>query len=324
MGTTLEVRRPRRWSTEEVDQRRALSYWVDTVCLRFLALEIDSPLRDSFRARLEQTDLGPATINRLDAEPQRVRRTHPHLARTPHPVFILLQLRDGQVCLRQRGREAIVSPGESVFIDGTEPYELECPQRTSSLALRMPELWLKRWIPHPEHFAARRITGIGWGAALNAALGNMSIDACDNLALPRDAVAEQIAALLALAMGRDTEADGAGTLYDDLVRTLRSRLHEEGLSPLDVADEHRISKRRLHYAFAAANTTFIRQLMHLRLERARELLSDARFSDLPITEVAARCGFADPSHFSRSFRQKFGQAPREFRASACVGSGWRN
>jgi AraC-like DNA-binding protein len=318
----LEVQRSRRWSTEEVDPRRALSYWVDTVCLRFLALEIDSPLRDRFRARLEQTDLGPATINCLDAEPQRVRRTHPHLARTPHPVFILLQLREGQVRLRQRGREAVVSPGESVFIDGTEPYELECPQRTSSLALRMPELWLKQWVPHPEHFAARLVTSTGWGAALNAALANMNIDACDGLALPRAAVAEQIAALLALAMGREPEAEGAVTLYDDLLRTLRSRLHEEGLCPLDVADAHRISKRRLHYAFAAANTTFIRQLMSLRLERAREILSDTRFADVPVTEVAARCGFTDPSHFTRSFRQKFGQPPRQFRASTI--RGWPN
>ena len=68
MRTTLDIHRPRRWSTEEVDQRRALSYWVDTVCDRFLALEIDSPLRDHFRARLEQVELGPATVNSIQAE----------------------------------------------------------------------------------------------------------------------------------------------------------------------------------------------------------------------------------------------------------------
>src|SRR5690242_14911641 len=114
MRLTTEAQRPRRWSTEAVDQRRALSYWVDTVCDRFLALEIDSSARDHFRARLEQVDLGPATVNSIQAETQRVRRTRANLARSRHPVLVLLQLREGEVRLRQLGREAFVHAGESV------------------------------------------------------------------------------------------------------------------------------------------------------------------------------------------------------------------
>lgn len=311
MRPTPEAQRPRRWSTDEVDQRRALSYWVDTVCDRFLALEIDTPLRNHFRARLEQVELGPATVNSIQAETQRVRRTHANLARSSHPVFILLQLREGQVKLRQLGKEAIVSAGESVFIDGTEPYELECPRPTNSLALRMPEPWLKNWLLHPEHFPARLFTGGGWNAALNAALATVDVDSCDAFALSRDAVAEQIAALLALAVGRDARC--GATLFDELLSTLRSRLHEADLSPLAVANLHQVSKRTVHYAFAGANTTFIDELMRLRLERAQEILSDTRLAELPITEVALRCGFMDPSHFARRFRQQFGQTPLRFR-----------
>lgn len=314
---TLPLQRPRRWSTEEVDQRRALSYWVDTVCDRFLALEIDSPLHDHFRARLDQVDLGPATVNCIQAEIQRVRRTHANLARSRDPVFVLLQLREGQVRLKQRGQEVLVQAGESVFIDGTQPYLLECPRPTSSLALRMPEPWLKHWLPHPEHSPARLLTGGGWSAALNAALGTLEVDSCDAFALPREAVAEQIAALLVLAMGDGLAAGRpAPTLFEELKRTLRSRLHEPELSPLVVANQHRISKRSLYYAFAAANTTFIEQLMRLRMQRAQEILSDARFAELPVSEVAAQCGFMDPSHFARRFRQQFGQPPLQFRSLA--------
>ena len=32
-----------------------------------------------------------------------------------------------------------------------------------------------------------------------------------------------------------------------------------------------------------------------------------------IADVAYRCGFVDSAHFSRSFRQRFGTSPREFR-----------
>jgi len=317
MRPTLEALPPRRWSTEEVDQRRALSYWVDTVCDRFLALEIDTPVRDHFRASLEQVELGPTTVNSMHAEMQRVRRTQANLARSSHPVFILLQLREGQVRLQQLGRETVVREGETVFIDGTEPYLLECPRATNSLALRMPEPWLKQWLPHPERFPARLLTGNGWSAALNAALSTVHVDSCDAFALSPDAVAEQIAALLALAIGGDAEARSAErSQFDKLVSTLRSRLHEEDLSPQSVADQHGISKRSLYYAFASANTTFVEQLVRLRLERAQEMLRDVRFSDLPVSEVAARCGFADPSHFARRFKQKFAQPPLHFRSVA--------
>jgi len=34
-----------------------------------------------------------------------------------------------------------------------------------------------------------------------------------------------------------------------------------------------------------------------------------------VIEVAARCGFADPSHFARRFRRQLGVAPLAFRRS---------
>ena len=55
--------------------------------------------------------------------------------------------------------------------------------------------------------------------------------------------------------------------------------------------------------------------MELRLARARAILSDAHLLDLPVAEVAARCGFADPSHFARRFRRQFGQSPLQFRSN---------
>ena len=315
MRAELEARRVRRWSTEEVEQRRALAYWVDTVCDRFLELDIDTPLRERFRARLVQADLGVATANFLEAERQRVHRTRAKIAHSRYPVFFLLQLRAGQMRLQQMGREADIRRGECVVIDGTEPYEIDCPVPTSALALRLPEEWLKGWLPCPERLAAVRFAGGGWSSALGAALGSLDADSCNRLALPGSAVADQIAALLVLAAGPDSPAASRPSLYEDLVVTLRDRLHEPDLTPLAVAADHRISIRTLHYAFARAGSTFVEQLTWLRLERARTILSDVRLAGLSVGEVAARCGFTDQSHFARRFRQQFGHAPLQFRNS---------
>lgn len=53
--------------------------------------------------------------------------------------------------------------------------------------------------------------------------------------------------------------------------------------------------------------------LRLRLERARDLL---RQTSLSVLEIALACGFANASHFSRSYRERFGHAPREERRQA--------
>jgi AraC-like DNA-binding protein/mannose-6-phosphate isomerase-like protein (cupin superfamily) len=53
-----------------------------------------------------------------------------------------------------------------------------------------------------------------------------------------------------------------------------------------------------------------------RLQRAMSLLSEL---EVPITEVAAQCGFESPSAFSRAFRLSMHEAPREYRNRLTVG-----
>lgn len=52
---------------------------------------------------------------------------------------------------------------------------------------------------------------------------------------------------------------------------------------------------------------------HLRLTRARQLAMD---TDLPIGEIAQRCGYENASAMSRAFRALFGHAPSDARRNA--------
>ncbi|HEY1898199.1 MAG TPA: helix-turn-helix domain-containing protein [Steroidobacteraceae bacterium] len=313
MGLRLNFERPSHWSTDGLDQRRALAFWVDAVCDRFLELDIDTPVRSNFRACMDQLDFGATTLSFVGAASQHIRRTPARISRTRYPTFFLLQFRIGQGLLRQRGKEVQVHTGDCVLVDGTEPYDLMCPQASSAVILRMPEDWLRRWLPNPENCAAMLFSQGDWSSALCAAMASLRLETCAELALPRSTVAEQIASLLTLAVGRGTGAETPRSLLSELIVTLRDRLEETDLSPLVVAAQHDISKRTLHYAFAAAGTTFVEQLMKLRLERAREILSDARVAAPRIEDVATRCGFIDPSHFARRFRQRYGHAPLQYR-----------
>lgn len=59
----------------------------------------------------------------------------------------------------------------------------------------------------------------------------------------------------------------------------------------------------------------------LRLERAASLLARG---NLPVQDVASRCGFESAFHFSRRFSAAYGCAPREFRARILAGGGRPN
>jgi AraC family transcriptional regulator len=53
-------------------------------------------------------------------------------------------------------------------------------------------------------------------------------------------------------------------------------------------------------------------LVHLKIEKAKELLS---YSNYSITEICFLCGFSEHSHFSKVFKKLTGSTPLNYRKS---------
>ncbi len=313
---TLSLPPARRcWSTEDVQPRQAMAYWVDSICQAMLELDIEPAGADFFRAQLDQYPLGPVTANFLKATPQAVTRTRRRISRSHNDTFQLLHLRDGEFEFEQYGRSSYLQGGDCVLVDSREPYKVRCPRTTRCRWLQLPPQWLGTWLPKPEALVGRPLSpDTGWGAALSASMAALQPEALQNFALPPGVVAEQIASLLALAGGPvETDSLRPDRLTERLFRMLRDRYHEIGLTPAAVAGDLGISARYLHHLFARRKTTFGRELAGVRLERARDLLTDRRFVDVSIGDVASRCGFAEASHFARRFRDSYGFSPSDFR-----------
>jgi two-component system response regulator YesN len=62
----------------------------------------------------------------------------------------------------------------------------------------------------------------------------------------------------------------------------------------------------------ATGKTFTEYLTDLRMEKAKELLSNAA---LRTSDVAYQVGFNDPHYFSYLFRKHEGVSPRDYRAA---------
>jgi transcriptional regulator GlxA family with amidase domain len=103
-----------------------------------------------------------------------------------------------------------------------------------------------------------------------------------------------------------------GTRHDKLLQAasyLEARIEEP--FDLDACAAHLdLSRRQIERLFHRyLSTTPVRFMNDLRLQRGRSLLSE---TDMKVTDVAVACGYASTSHFSKSFRQKYGVSPYRF------------
>ncbi len=119
--------------------------------------------------------------------------------------------------------------------------------------------------------------------------------------------------LLRTVSGQQPEHAGTAALRRQQARdVIRTRAEDPRLSTATVAQELGVSVRRLQQVFAGGESV-AQQIRDLRLARAQELLRDPVHRNLPIAGLAAQCGFADHSTFSRAFRHATGTSPRNFR-----------
>lgn len=118
------------------------------------------------------------------------------------------------------------------------------------------------------------------------------------------------------AMPASLRLAGASAKLVDAIQLMEGNLEQP--IPMDtIARKIGISRRQLERLFHGyLSTTPSRHYLNLRLSRARQLLDS---TDLRILEIAIACGFESPSHFSKSFREHFGQAPNSVRIVAGAG-----
>jgi len=85
------------------------------------------------------------------------------------------------------------------------------------------------------------------------------------------------------------------------------------LDPTQFAGQLNMSVRYLHRLLEPSGRSFSEHLLQIRLDRAASMLRDQTLKHLRIGQIATKAGFADISHFNRSFRQAFADTPKGFR-----------
>ena len=301
----------RTWSTEVAPAHARFDYWREAVCQAFLDLEPE-PLvrrREVFAGDIRAWQLGALDVADIRAGPQRVRRTPRGIERSPRPGwYVNVQLR-GRSVTSQEGREAALGPGDAVVVDALRPFEMRFEGSFRQLAVWVPGVLLSGQRPL---LAGRRLGGASpTGAAAVAAL----TAACRHGLAP--ALVPHVVGLVA--SGVDTEGRPPSSrpanrvTRDDVLTDIDRHLCDPSLSPGMCARRLGVSVRTVHARCAEAGVSFARRVTARRLDRARELLEDARYDHVTMTGIAIDVGFVNPSHFARVFRASYGAPPSQWR-----------
>ena len=105
--------------------------------------------------------------------------------------------------------------------------------------------------------------------------------------------------------------------YDDpqhIINRIRDYIrknYQKRLSLDDIADEFFINRTYLSELFRERlGKNFVQYKNEVRIEQAKILLKDTQ---LPVSQIAAQCGFDNTSYFALVFRQITGLSPGQFR-----------
>lgn len=267
---------------------------------------------------LSRTSLSMVTSNALD-----VKRGKNHIGQASDAYFLLKIQLQGQGLFRQRGREALLQPGDFTLCSTTEPYELLFPSAYSQAVMSIPQPLMHEMLPHAERLLAQRQIGDKAANSVFVALVCSMINKADELAAQTAAKLEHnmLDILITSLESSPSQQTQIGVQSEYLFRIkkyIAAHLSDPELSPQKIAITLGISKRYLHLIFKGQETTLTRYILERRLQACYQCINNHHYLQMSVSEIAFKHGFNDAAHFSRSFKQRFSISPSHLRQSLKV------
>jgi AraC-like DNA-binding protein len=306
-------------SVDDLPPRQRLAAWQELVSRAILPVEVSTEVRIGFRGRIQLTELGPLRLSELTSDVQRLRRTQRTISpRDPECYLVAVPLRACGV-LRQDDREAGLCPGDIAICDATRPYEIAPSGAFRLLVIMCPRRLLRLAPADVQRLTAVTLSGRkGIGALVSGFLSGLpaqlaECDECSAVQLADIVVDLLFTTFVQHLRDTDLVPDSRRRLLRQVVRFVEDNLHDPGLDPAAIASAVHISTRYVHKLFEIEGTTVGTWIRSRRLEHCRRDLADPAFRSRPVSTVGARWGLADPSRFSRLFRETYQLSPREYR-----------
>lgn len=298
-------------------------HWQGVIAGAYFPLDLAFGDADRFDGRLEAWTFGPVSLSRLTSDPlSYVRRRH-HLADEAEEHYLVTVPAMSEVYFAQGGRDVRCRPGGFILERSNEPYEFSHGARNDLWVLKVPVAALGGRIRRPDRFCTLQFDArTGVGQLFVDLLTLLPLRFAGLSAEARGAIGQQLVDLMALAVREDdrTLTSTASPVRDaHLARVeayVRLHLADPALDPERIAGACGISVRYLHDLLRETGRSLGAWVREQRLDACRAMLADPSCRRT-LAEVAYAWGFTDQAQFSRLFKARFGETPRDFRRNAC-------
>lgn len=309
-----------RYDTNDVPLKERFAYWQEAVCSTYVQLGCEANSRSNFNGLIDISRHSTLSISRVKGKSHTVKRRDRDIRRATDSYFLLSLQTENCSRVSQFGQTTLLNPGDMAIYSSSDPYTLELSDDFSQTVVQLPKDQLLARLPNAEMMAGRKIngqSGIGRLVGENILAFSNYADTANPVleSLVQDTLIDLIATGLA---SQDCCNVVLSSPEQHVMLRVKSYVHSNLGNPrLDrqnIADEMGMSVRRLNAIFAKEDSSLSTLIRQTRLTAIANELKDIRFANQSISEVAAKYGFENFQHFSKSFRTHFGYSPREYRS----------
>jgi AraC-like DNA-binding protein len=304
-----------RVSTEMFPARERFSAFREDFARRVLAMDIVDYSAGQPRLDIAYLPLGATAAGSLVATPCKFIRDNVHV-KDGSDDFRLDIVDVGPIEYSHAGVEHAYERGWAYFSDQARPMSGFGAGKRQIRNLRVKSAALKALVAHPEDLAGRPVHPGSALVLLDSYLRSLtSLDAPLSPELA-ETVGVHLLDLLAAVLGPRRDAQevvaqrGVKAAY---LRAILAGIARHSSDPdfdLDcVASKLGLSRRYIQLLLQETGNSFTEHVVERRLSRSYEMLTDQRYRELNIAEIALAAGFSDISHFNRMFRRRYGDTP---------------
>lgn len=310
---------PDDWSFRTHTRTEAYEAWsrmLSATHLPWSVTELDPDPQSGFGASVRRRHLADLVLVDCSCDPNAGVRASHEIAGTDGEYLVMLMTLRGREIVRQGESQAALEPGSVVVWDSETPAEFLVREPLVKRSLLVPKVALAEVGARGELMTgsvldatAPAVTLLsGYLDALSTTIDRLPLGA---LPAARNATIELLAAALQepVRPPQSTAATRA-TAEAYIDRNLR----EHRLCAAEVSRAIGVSVRSLHRAFEDSGESVASFIRLRRLSRARDDLA----AGMPVSQVARRWRYTDPSHFSRSFKRHFGVNPSDLTPTVSI------